>query len=154
MFPSLRSAFNYDTNEASDASGLSCPPEEGVTQQSFAEECDINTIVRRFGLTGELPQGYQAPVSGDFTGISDFQTAMQAVRSAEERFMELPASLRSRFNHDPGSLMSFLDDESNRPEAVKLGLLSPPPEVTRDAVKAIDDLAAQMQMSFTPASKP
>lgn len=56
----LRAPFNYDTDKASLEAGSSRPIDpdtgeiidDGMTQQSFAEEVDINTIVRRFGLTG------------------------------------------------------------------------------------------------------
>lgn len=127
----LRSAFNYDPDAVSEETGLVCDPEEGRTQQSFAEECDINTIVRRFGLTGEMPQNLRMPVSGDFTGVTDFQTAMNAVRQAQEAFMELPGEMRARFDNDPQKLISFLEHDGNREEAVKLGLVNKPPETAR-----------------------
>lgn len=52
--PFLRTPYNYDMNAAGDESGLRC---EDATraQQQFKEESDINTIVARFGLTGEMP---------------------------------------------------------------------------------------------------
>lgn len=137
----LRAPGNYDVDAASDASGLVCDPAESVVQQSFAEECDINTIVRRFGLTGELPQNLAMPVSGDFTGISDFHTAMNVVRAAQEEFMKLPGEMRYRFANDPGRLLEFLDNPENRDEAIKLGLVEKPPEKTRDVVQAVDELA-------------
>jgi len=130
----VRSAFNYDGDAVSLATGLACDPADSMVQQQFAEECDINTIVRRFGLTGELPQNLRMPVSGDFTQVGDFHSAMNLVRQAEEGFMELPGELRARFHHDPGELLSFLDDPANRDEAVKLGLVQKPAEVSRDGV--------------------
>jgi len=123
------------------------PPDEGKTQQQFKEECDINTIVRRFGLTGKLPDNVRVPVSGDFTGVTDFQTAMNSVRRATEDFMALPADLRKRFGNDPQLLMEFMADPNNREDAVKLGLVNKPVEVPRDAVKAIDELAAKLTAS-------
>lgn len=142
--PFLRAPGNYDADMASAHSELFCDPAEGMTQQSFAEECDINTIVRRFGLTGEFPSDFQMPQSGDFTGVTDFHEAMNIVRQAQEEFMELPADVRARFANDPGRLLSFLDDESNRAEALKLGLLRAPLEKTRDVVAAVDELAARL----------
>lgn len=127
----LRTEFNYDPDEVSLASGLACDPDESMTQQQFAEECDINTIVRRFGLTGELPSDVRMPQSGDFTSVGDFHSAMNLVREAEEQFMLLPAELRLRFGNDPGQLLAFLDVEGNREEAVRLGLVNKPPEVDR-----------------------
>ena len=42
--PFVRSPFNYDAMAVSNETGLSCP-EDTLTQQNFAEECDINRIV-------------------------------------------------------------------------------------------------------------
>ena len=142
--PQFRTMWNYDRDAASLESALFCPPEEGMTQAQFAEEADINEIVRRFGLTGQLPENVRVPVSGDFTGVYDFQTAMNAVVEAEEAFMELPGELRARFANDPQRLMEFMADDKNREEAVKLGLVNKPPERTRDMVQAIDELAGKL----------
>lgn len=140
--PVLRAPGNYDVDEVSKETGLFCHADEDRCQQEFKEECDINEIVRRFGLTGELPANVRVPVSGDFTGITDFQSAMNAVRQAQESFMELPAEVRARFANDPQRLMEFVSDDKNRDEAHKLGLLKPKPEVTRDVVQAVDELKA------------
>lgn len=137
----------YSTFELPPAVGLKCKPDEGLTQQQFAEEADINTIVRRFGLTGELPENPRLPTSGDFSDVTDFQSAMNAVTHAEQQFMTLPPELRKRFNHDPGELIAFMEDGNNRKEAIALGLINAPPERTRDAVQAIDELRATMAQS-------
>ena len=83
-------------------------------------------------------------MSGDFTGITDFQSAMEAVVRAQGAFNDLPANVRARFRNDPAEMLAFLEDGKNREEAVKLGLVSPPPEVTRDVVQAVDELAAKL----------
>lgn len=140
----VRGLYNYDPDEASNAAGLKIDEAESVTQQQFAEEVDINTIVKRFGLTGELPNGVAMPVSGDFTGVADFQSAMNVVRQAQEAFMELPAEVRYRFSNDPARVVEFLDDPNNRDEAIKLGIVSKPVEKTRDVIQAIDELAVKM----------
>lgn len=140
----LRAPGQYDPDAVSLETGLACDPDEGKTQQQFAEEVDINTIVKRFGLTGELPFSGRVPLSGDFTEVTDFHSAMNLVVEAEEAFMRLPADLRKRFDHDPGKLIAFLEDDANREEAEKLGLVNKPPEKTRDAVTAIDELASKL----------
>ena len=124
--PFVRNPYNYDTNSASDESGLLCS-DESLTQQSFKDEADINTIVRRFGLTGQLPQDLQMPVSGDFTGISDYHTAMNMVLAAQDEFLRVPPEVRARFQNDPAQLMAFLDDPANRAEAESLGLVTASP---------------------------
>lgn len=124
--PFVRNPYNYDTMQASDESALHCL-DESLTQQSFKDEADINTIVRRFGLTGQLPQDLQMPVSGDFTGISDYHTAMNMVLAAQDEFLRVPADVRARFQNDPAQLMAFLDDPANRAEAESLGLVTAAP---------------------------
>lgn len=131
--PFIRSQYNYDTDQASRESGLDCK-DKSLAQQHFRDEVDINTIVERFGLTGMLPQVTALPQSGDFTGIFDFQSALNTVRLAQEQFMALPAKMRARFHNNPQELLVFLEDDENRPEAEKLGLVkpvekpTPPPE--------------------------
>lgn len=146
----LRAPFNYDVDQASLDSGLSIDPDEDQAKQSFKDECDINEIVRRFGLGEGLPENFRMPVSGDFTGVSDFKSAMDLVADAQSMFMELPGELRARFRNDPQELMAFLEDGKNRDEALELGLVQPAPEVTRDVVTAVDELAAKI----VPPAKP
>lgn len=127
----MRGAFNYDRDSASVESGLSCAPEEDMCQQQFADDCDINVIVKRFGLTGKVVVPPSMPMVGDFTEVKDFQSCMNLIRDAQQEFERMPADVRRRFANDPGALMAFLGDESNLEEAVKLGLVVAPPEKTR-----------------------
>lgn len=132
--PFVRSAYNYDMDEVSEATGLRCL-DKSLTQQEFAEECDINVIVKRAGLTGELPEGVMVPFNADFEGgVVDFKSAMNLLVSANNAFMEMPAEVRSRFMNDPARFIDFVSDESNRDEARKLGLLVPPAPVSTGSV--------------------
>lgn len=148
----VRSPFNYDRNEVSIGTGLVCPPSERKAQQQFKEETDINEIVRRYGITGKLPINPRPPLVGDFTNVADYQSAMQALRRAEQGFMEFPAELRARFGNDPQKMLEFLNDPNNRDEAVELGLVAKPPERTRDVVQAVDELAARIAPAGDVAS--
>lgn len=118
----LRTPYNYDTMEVSNESALTCK-DPSLAQQSAKEESDINTIVRRFGLTGELPNGVRAPQYGDFTDAVDYHSALNAVRAADAAFLQLPADLRARFNNDAGAFVDFCSNAENREEAKKLGLI-------------------------------
>lgn len=120
----LRTPYNYDTMEASDASALTCD-DPSLAQQHMKEESDINTIVRRFGLTGELPSGVRMPQYGDFTGVTDYHTALNAVIAAQDSFAQLPADIRTRFGNDAAAFVDFCMKEENRAEAEKLGLVAP-----------------------------
>lgn len=122
----LRSGFpfNYDQESASDESGLRCE-DVSLAKQSFAEEVDINTIVRRFGISGQLPENVAAPTYSDFNDVFDFKSAMDAIAVANEAFDQMPANVRSRFQNDPQEFVEFCSKEENRAEAVKLGLIVP-----------------------------
>lgn len=134
----IRSPYNYDMDEATLETALHCK-DESLAIQSAAEDADINTIVRRFGLTGELPNDIKMPQSGDFAGVGDFQSAMNIVRAAEEEFMRVPAEIRARFSHDPQVFSEFFNDPSNQEEAIRLGLATrkvvdpAPPDVAAKA---------------------
>ena len=120
-----RSAYNYDMDLASDKAGLKCE-DPSLTQQQFKEESDINTIVDRFMKSGVLPTPVNMPQYVDFEGIFDFQTAMNAVRVADENFMRMDAKVRARFNNSPQEFLEFFANPENIPEAIRLGLAIPP----------------------------
>lgn len=150
--PFLRTAHNYDMDHASRNSGLECL-DKSLAQQQFLEESDINTIVRRFGLTGELPTDFREPLYGDYTGVWDYQTAMNAVRQADETFMTMPAHIRARFHNDPQELLEFLADNDNRAEAIKLGLVKEADEPAKEAPQARQGDAAAKPGATAPDPK-
>ena len=121
--PFLRTPYNYDAMAVSDETGLKCE-DETLAQQNFKDECDINNIMERFGLTGELPANPLPPQYGDFSGVLDYHSAMNAVLAAQDAFADLPATMRARFDNDPNNLIRFLDDPNNRDEALALGLIA------------------------------
>lgn len=76
--------------------------EESKVQQHMKDEVDVNTIVRRFAGGGAFPTQVNASgVYGDFTGLSDLDSALERVTSAQQRFMSLPAEVRERFGNSP-----------------------------------------------------
>jgi len=121
----LRTAYNYDTNAASNASGLVCE-EPTRAQQHHKDECDINVILERFGKTGQMPVSALSAHYGDFTGVNDYHTALNTLIAAESEFDALPAKLRMEFANDPSNLIEFLNDPNNKDKAIELGLVNPP----------------------------
>lgn len=136
----MRLKMAYDSfDQDSLDTGLECK-DDSLAIQSALEESDINTIVRRFGLTGQLPSEVRAPQYGDFTEVTDYQTALNAVIAANDAFAQMPADVRARFDNDPGKFVDFCSDEANREEAKKLGLLVPDKEpVEPISVRVIPD---------------
>lgn len=135
----LRTPYNYDRDYASEASGLYCP-EPTLTQQSFKDECDINVILERFGITGELPSNVRTPLNEDFVGITDYHQAVNLLKEADAAFMQMPANVRARFNNDAGEFIEWAEKKENLKEARELGLALPEPtEPTPQLVKIVQD---------------
>nr|UXQ88081.1 MAG: internal scaffolding protein [Microvirus sp.] len=95
-----------------------------MTQQHFAEEVNINSIVAKFSATGEFPMAQKQAEYGVSTGQT-FTEAMHLVSQATNEFMTLPANIRAYFNHDPASFLDAASDETQRPLFEEMGLLEP-----------------------------
>ncbi len=120
-------------------------PPGGNTQQHFKDECDINSIMKRKARTGILagPQGRGAPSQrqpfyGDFSGVTDFATALNAVIESQDSFNALSSDLRKRFNNNPQELLEFVMNEENREKAQEMGLI-PTPEVEKPVEVVLKD---------------
>lgn len=126
----VRGAFAYDADEVSQKTGLACK-DESLAIQSEKEDADINTLVKRFGLTGTVPVLERVPLQEEFIPTMDYKSALEKLIEVEGIFMSLPADLRARFDHDPGKFLDFTSDEKNVPEMRKLGLMAAEPEKVR-----------------------
>lgn len=111
MIPLGKGLRQYDARVVSDMVSVDTGTET-LVQQHFKEEVDINTIVRRFGLTAELPAWSRQGMYGDFTGISDFDSAVDRIRHTQAAFMGLPAEIRDHFKNDPGELVRYASSVS------------------------------------------
>lgn len=121
------SVFNRFTGE------YEYPPSR--TKQAHLKECDINTILKQFSVTGQLTHISAKAALGayqDLPDTVDFQDAQNLVIEAQKAFASLPAKTRERFQNDPAEFLAFMGDEANRDEAIKLGLVVPPPAKSED----------------------
>lgn len=134
--PFVRSPYNYDMAAASHESGLICE-DCSLTVQEQAVDADINLIVKRFGITGQLPSNVNVPLPEDFYEVSDFHTAMAVIRDGQEAFDRMPAGVRARFENDPHQFLEFVHDETNVEECIRLGIAVRKP-ASADAPKASD----------------
>jgi len=118
----VKNPITYDRDKNSDNSKFVFT-RPSRTKQSFRDECDINNILRQFNVTGQLPIGSVQPQYGDFSGITDYQSALNAVMAAQDSFLALPAKVRARFDNDPALFVEFASDEANKDEMRSLGLI-------------------------------
>lgn len=119
-----------DELEGQLAAQVSADPGESLTQQQFADDVDINVLVKRLGLDKvQLPaEAIDPRYYGDVSDVPDLRTVLDLANEARNKFMELPPKLRSRFNNEPAELWDFVNNPENADEAVRLGLLIKPPE--------------------------
>lgn len=132
----LRAYGCYDSDAVSHASALDTAGELSLTKQSFRDEADINEIVRRFGVLPPVRSDIPLPTYGDFTGVKDFRSALDAVMRAEDSFMQVPADIRAKFENDPQRFVAFCSDEANRGELQRMGLIPTQPVVAPKAPEA------------------
>lgn len=118
----VRNQFVLDADEVSARTALRClDPSRAI--QSQKDDADINVIVARFGIGATLPASPNLPSYGDFTEVKDYQSALEAIRSAESDFYELPARVREVFENSPQKLLEAATSESGRELLEKAGLL-------------------------------
>lgn len=82
---------------------------DGRTQQSWKDQCDINKILKRAEVKGGLShvQKYDKAVYGEFDPDLDLFVARERIQRATEIFGELPAEVRREFNNDPISFVTY-----------------------------------------------
>lgn len=127
-------------------------------QQHFAEECDINTIVRTANKNGRLPDMIKMnPRYGDFSDALSFQEALDVVNLAHEQFSALPSHVREKFLNDPARFLAFVEDpKTPANELVELGLAKKQPQPdakNSDIVEAIKGLKNDAQLKTKTSPK-
>ena len=74
----IRSAYTFDPDVVSHETALDCG-DEAVTQQCFKDECDINILLAKFAVTGQLPENVRVPQYVDFEETFDFHSSMTII---------------------------------------------------------------------------
>lgn len=97
------------------------------TQQHEKQNCDINFIMQKYQKHGivthvQKHQGFYA----DVTNLPDYQESLHVVMRANEMFMSLPSSIRSKFDNDPAAYLAFVSDPRNRDQLVEWGIIEAP----------------------------
>lgn len=116
--PKTHSRYDPPPSPSQDVGG------DSLTHIECLKECDINYLVDRYAKTGSWGTGdNRLPIDGLHAFTGDFQSMMDQLVEAQNEFDSLPSAVRDRFANDPSKLIAFLADESNRPEAEKLGLI-------------------------------
>jgi hypothetical protein len=101
---------------------------ESLTQQHFAKETDIKTIIKKHDRTGIISHVARGVARyGDYSEINEYREALDKVNSANASFMELPSEVRAYFENDAGQFFEFATNPANDEKMVQLGLKEAPP---------------------------
>lgn len=114
--------------------------EESRTKQEFAQECDINVIMKRYQRDGLLlhVNRFQGKYD-DVTGAVSYHEAQNIMLAAQDAFMSLPSSVRTQFDNDPGKFLEFASDPGNKERMREMGLLK---EVPREAEQVREEVSS------------
>lgn len=66
---------------------------ESLTRQEMKDDADVNLMLSRYGVTGTGRQ----PVFGEVDFNLDLQTAMHAIRDAQDAYARVPAELKAKY---------------------------------------------------------
>ncbi|MEE1194426.1 MAG: hypothetical protein U0K79_06475 [Phascolarctobacterium sp.] len=119
----------YDEQPPKDSVLITQP---SMTDQTFADECDIHHIIANFNMTGIVDSvGAHDPSTlqyGDTTLLPDYETACNLVSNVNAEFAALPSSVRAEFGNDPRQLLDALISKDDKVVArlEELGLKSKP----------------------------
>lgn len=104
---------------------------DGRTKQSFANESNINIIMKKYEKTGLIDHLNQFEGKyGDFIAYQDYHSSMNLIREAGEAFMTIPATVRAKFENDPAKFLEFAQNPENHDELVEMGLARPIPSAS------------------------
>ena len=115
--------------------------EPSMTQQHFKDETMIDNILQKYAETGFLtdPFSPKRPIQfGDFSDVTDFQTAQNSVARATEYFESLPSHIRASFSNSPAEFLQALNDPDQRSKLEELGFVAPEPSKESQSAPATE----------------
>ncbi|QCQ84861.1 internal scaffolding protein [Blackfly microvirus SF02] len=104
-----------------------------LTRQEFADECDINTLMKRYETYGtsmhQLRPDAVAASGGMYVDFSEMPNNLidylAMVKDAETAFMSLPAPVRREFDNNAVAFVDFASDPRNIDQMRIWGLAAP-----------------------------
>lgn len=112
---------------------------ESLTKGSMQDECDINTILRKYEKTGLLT--HVSKYKGSYEDLPeefDYQMAQEVMIQAEEAFGSLTGKIRSKFENDPRKFLEFVQNPDNEKEMREMGLMDVKPQMDPEPVPTVE----------------
>ena len=110
---------------------------ETLTQQHFAKETDIKSIINKHDRTGIITHVARGIAQyGDYSEVNEYREALDIVSKADDSFATLPSEIRAMFQNDAGAFFEFATNPNNDEKMVELGLRAAPPSSPVEAQPA------------------
>lgn len=127
-----KSQKDFDYQKNSDAVIIYFDPKDDLTRQEFKKECDINTLLEKFGADSFNQQ--RQPIYGDFDFDQDLQAAYATLDAAQRVYDKLPVDIKKKYlDYDDfikalynGDMQRDLD-EALKPKPAPTPEPAPPP---------------------------
>lgn len=121
---------------------------ESLTQQHFANEADIKTIIKKHDRTGIISHVARGIAHyGDYSEVNEYREALDMVNSANASFGELPAEIRKMFDNDAGAFFEFATNPENDEKLIELGLKEAPPSPDETPARSAKKAEAKAEVS-------
>ncbi len=120
------------------------PDEPSLVKESDAT--DPNQLINRWVRTGSVVQPGSEPRYGDFSTHSDYHSALEAIRGAQEDFMALPSKVRQACSNDAGIFLDACANEKGLDALIELGL-DPARRPAADQRAEADQVEAEAESS-------
>lgn len=127
-----KSSFPQALHDFSKSNGSDTGVSSGgpsLTRQEFAEECDINSLMKRYeghvtGGPGNMAP--REPLYFDFADApQDLLGYLEFIKGAEDKFMSLPAIVRREFDNSAVEFVAFASDPGSIDQMREWGLAPP-----------------------------
>jgi hypothetical protein len=128
VVPVIATAFHDFLSSNGTVHPPAMPSGPSLTRQEFADDCDINVLMRRFENQdiGAVMRRAAEPFYADFSAIpSDLMGTLQFMEEATQAFMTLPASVRRDFENNPHAFVQYAVDPANVEQMRAWGLAKP-----------------------------
>ncbi len=113
---------------------------ESMTQQHFADESEINNIIRSHDRNGIIEHVHRGnAIYGDFSEITDLSDALIQIQEAQKEFLNIPSEIREKFKNDAGEFFKYASNPDNEDGMREMGLFNPKQSSAMPDDQAIPD---------------
>lgn len=101
--------------------------EKTFVEQSHIKEVEINSIVKKHGVSRLALTREAMELRFDDVTTNDFQEAMNLIKRGNDVFQQLSSQERAEFNNSPEQYLDYVHNPENREALIERGWMNPPP---------------------------